>query len=110
MEISEIHKQLEIFKSTYRPDFHSNQWRAKALQALAVKQKQLKELKEFRKFANVAANNQELQIFAKLVKEAIPEELYIRLWQQAEETMKYNTYDTAIQRYSNIPDGIREKE
>lgn len=109
-EITDIMKQLEIFKSEYRPDFKTNKWRIQATQALAIKQKQISELKGFRKTANQIAKNQETEIFVRLVKEAIPEKQYRALWQQAEDEMKYNTYDTAIQRFSNIPDSVRASE
>ena len=110
MEMAEIMKQLEIFKSEYRPDFKTNQWRAQASHALAIKQKQLKELKEFRKVANQIVGKQKLEIFVKLVKENIPEKLYIRLQEQADAEMKYNTYDTAVQRYSTIAASVRANE
>lgn len=109
-EITTIMKQLAIFKSEYHPDFKTNKWRIQATRALAIKQKEVSELRSFRKIANQIANNQELKIFVGLVKEAIPEKQYLDLWQQAEDTMKYNTYDTAIQRYSNISDSVRADE
>ena len=107
-EIANINSQLAAFKSTCKPNFKDYKWRARAVQALTVKQAQLKELKEFRKFANETVKNQELQIFARLVKDAIPEELYIKLHRQAEAEMQYHTYEMAVQRYSNIPDSVRE--
>lgn len=109
-EITDINKQLAAFKSEYRPDFKANKWRIQATRALAIKQKQLSELRGFRNTANQVANNQEMKIFVRLVKDVLPEKQYLNLWRQAEDTMKYNTYDTAIQRYSNIPDSVRAND
>lgn len=109
-EITNINKQLAAFKSEYRSDFKTNKWRIQAARALAIKQKQISALEGYRKTANQVTSNQEMKIFVRLVKDVLPEKQYLNLWRQAEDTMKYNTYDTAIQRYSNIPDSVRAND
>lgn len=110
MEVADIIKQLEVFKAKYHPDFRTNRWRNQAVKALTIKQRQLTELKEFQRSARQIVESQRADIFIRLVKEAIPQKQYQDLWQQTDDMMRYRTYDTAIQRFSNIPDSVRAEE
>ena len=101
-ELAEIAEQIRLFKSEYREDYKTNKWFKSAQRAYAHKQQELCELKKTRGMLIEEGERQLFRAFKDIVKLNLGEEKTVKWLKEAEENIQYNTYDTAIQKYSTI--------
>ena len=101
-ELAEIREQINLFNSEYREDYKNNEWFKKVKKAYAYKNKEVAELKQTKKMLAKESEKQFESAFKDVVKRNVDRETFMKWVKEAEDDIQYNTYDTAVQRYSTI--------
>lgn len=101
-ELAEIAEQINLFKSEYREDYKTNKWFKSVQKAYAHKQQEICELKKTRGMLIEEGERQLFRAFKDIVKLNLGEETFMKWIREAENDIQYNTYDTAVQKYSPI--------
>ncbi len=101
-QLADIREQINIFNSVYREDYKTNEWFKKAKKAYAHKVEEVAALKQTKKMLAKEGEKQFESAFKDVVKRNVDPETFMKWVKEAEDDIQYNTYDTAIQKYSTI--------
>lgn len=101
-ELAEMREQINLFNSEYREDYKSNDWFKRVKKAYAHKCEEVAALKQTKKMLSKESEKQFESAFKDVVKRNVDHETFIKWVKEAEDDIQYNTYDTAIQKFSPI--------
>lgn len=101
-ELADIREQINLFNTEYHKDYKSNDWFKRVKKAYAYKCEEVAALKQTKKMLAQESEKQFESAFKDVVKRNVDHETFIKWVKEAEDDIQYNTYDTAVQKFSPL--------